>query len=126
MRELVLLIGLVVSNPATAQAEVKRLADLWPALTECWNPPPSLDPLEATVRFSLNRAGEIIGTPAITYASLGDDENTQRAFIRSVLLALAQCTPVSLSQSFAEAFAGKPVTIRFRWGRRGKTALNAS
>lgn len=118
--------AIAVLAPAAARADVNHLSDLRRALGQCWTPPPSLDPLEATVRFSLNRDGGIIGKPAITYSQLGNDQGIQRAFIRSVLMALAQCTPVALSPSFADAFAGRPVTIRFTWERRRKSLLSSA
>ena len=122
---LAILCVVAVVAPAPVQADVNSLSDLWKALGQCWNPPPSLDPLSATVRFSLNRNGDIIGQPAITYSQLGDDEGIRRAFVRSVLLALAQCTPLPLSPAFAEAFAGRPVTVRFAWERRRKSMAPA-
>jgi hypothetical protein len=104
----------------SAQAEVNSFKELRPAIMACWRPPSSLERLDATVRFSLNRRGAIIGQPAITYSELSEDERTSRAFIASVLRALADCTPVDLSDAFAEALAGRPVTIRFVWDKRRK------
>jgi len=101
-----------------ANAEVDALRDLRPAITECWEPPPAIQRLEVTVRFSLNSRGGVIGRPAITYSNLSDDEALNREFVASVLSAVANCTPVKLSAAFADAMAGRPVTIRFLWDKR--------
>jgi hypothetical protein len=47
-----------------------RLGDPWPALSECWQPPPGSAGMEVTVRFSLKRSGAIVGEPRITYSRL--------------------------------------------------------
>src|SRR5687767_11768662 len=111
----------LASATSVAHAEVNSLKELRPALIACWQPPPSLERLDVTVRFSLDRQGAIIGRPAITYSELSHDERTSRAFLASVLRALAECTPLELSESFGNAVAGRPVTLRFLWDKRRKS-----
>jgi hypothetical protein len=123
MRYRALLFTVAVAVPLGAGAEVNRLKDVPGAIAACWVPPASLERLEVTVRFSLDRQGKIIGRPAITFSLLGDNEVTNREFIVSVLNAIAQCTPVDLSSSFAEAFAGRPMAVRFVWDKQRKSLI---
>jgi hypothetical protein len=117
------LFALSVLYPLGAHAEVERLKDLPGAITACWAPPRSLQRLEVTVRFSLNSEGYIIGRPTITFSNLVADEGTNRQFVASILTALGQCTPVDLSPSFAAAFAGRPVTVRFVSDKKRKSII---
>jgi hypothetical protein len=94
-------------------APVHRIEELWPALTRCWRPPAAAESSEVTVVFSLTRDGEILGEPAISHSKLTGDEDTQRAFVRSVLAALAQCTPAKITQELGGVIAGQPISMRF-------------
>ncbi len=44
--------------------------------------------MEITLLFSLRRDGTLIGRPRATWSKLAGDEETQRAFVASVLEAL--------------------------------------
>jgi hypothetical protein len=92
---------------------VNNMRDMWPALTACWKPPAHTKGMEVTVNFALKRNGEVLGKPRITYSKLNGDPEVGRVFVASVLSALAQCTPLKLSDSFGGAVAGRIFSIRF-------------
>jgi hypothetical protein len=95
------------------QRVVNTLRQIQPALTRCWRPPRHALGMSVTVRFSLTRKGNGFGKPAITHASLNGPVDLQSAFLASVLKALANCTPVKLSERMGAAVAGRPLSIRF-------------
>jgi hypothetical protein len=90
-----------------------QLRDLWPALSECWQPPPGSAGMEVTVRFSLKRSGAIIGEPRITYSKLWGSPEKQDAFRNSVISAIRKCTPLHISDGLGGAIAGRPLSLRF-------------
>ena len=103
-------------TPSGAQPnkpEVDRLADLWPALSACWQPPAGSHGMEITLRFSLTRQGAIPGEPRITYSKLNGPPEARRAFRNMAMAALEACTPVNLSDGLGGAIAGRPISIRF-------------
>ncbi len=88
-------------------------------LAACWSPPlpPEGETVEATIRFSFNSRGTIIGgAPRVTFikASAGQSGEQVRD---SILAAVRDCTPLRFSASMAESAPGYPLSIRFI-GRR--------
>src|SRR5215216_5891815 len=71
------------------QRVVNTLGQIQPALTRCWRPLRHALEMSVTVRFSLDRTGNVFGKPAITHASLNGPVGLQRAFLASVLTGLA-------------------------------------
>ena len=107
-------VGAAGSGLAQAQVlEIRRLGDIWPAISRCWNPPAGSPGMEITLRFSFKRNGEILGEPRITYAKLHGSTDAQRDFRNSVLAAVRDCTPLNLSDELGGAIAGRPISIRF-------------
>lgn len=111
---IVLLSAALAAGPAIAEPRpVATLAELWPALTACWRPPPGSAGQELTVRFSLKRNGELLGQPRITYSKLTGGAEDQKRFVAAALAAIAECLPVRLSEGLGGTIAGRPLTIRF-------------
>jgi hypothetical protein len=99
-----------------APTELNTLDELWDALEVCWTPPPrdqARPGTEITVRFSLNRAGSLIGEPRITYATPALPDAVKSAYRRSVFEALRRCTPLRLSGGLGGAIAGRPISARY-------------
>ena len=120
---LVSLAGLTLAgDPARAQpsATVDRLDQIGPALMRCWQPISAYRGMAVTVRFSLNRSGELLGEPRITYANLSDMPRLDRQFIASVLSAIEQCLPLDITDGFGGAIAGRPITVTFSASRPGR------
>jgi hypothetical protein len=92
------------------------IQELFGALEACWIPPPlgqSRPGTEITIRFSLNRAGEIIGEPRFTYSTRDLPSEVKTAYQRAVAAMLSRCTPLPLSAGLGGAIAGRPISTRF-------------
>lgn len=96
-----------------SEQPVNSIPELWPALAPCWRAPAGTESMEITLVFSLRRNGTLIGKPRISYSKLDGDESLQRAFVASILKALDRALPIPLTDSFANALAGKPLAVRF-------------
>ena len=110
---------LLASSAVPAGAEdgqVNTIREAIERLNTCWRaPPPSLaNPIDITVRFSFNRAGEILGRPRITYESTEATDNDRLQYRIAVMEALQRCTPMPFTESMAGAVAGHPFWIEFR------------
>jgi hypothetical protein len=89
---------------------------LFGALRACWTPPPmeqSRPGTQITIRFSLNRAGEIIGEPRYTYATPSLSSEVKSAYQDAIAAALRRCAPFRLSGGLGGAIAGRPISTRF-------------
>jgi hypothetical protein len=107
-------------------AILDRLADVVPALGACWKPPAGLERferIEATARFALRRDGGLIAEPRVVFATADVAIRARELLTRSVVEAIAACTPLRMSAGLGGAIAGRPITIRFIYrGPRGKGA----
>jgi hypothetical protein len=110
---------LASSSIASAQSgtdRVDNLRDMYARLESCWQPPPPsrANPVDITVIFSFDRAGNIFGRPKITYESDQATDNDRLLYRIAVMEALQRCTPMPFTESMAGAAAGRPFTILFR------------
>src|SRR4051794_36591177 len=99
---LALLLALILSGSAVAQTAPARppinsLQEIGPALWACWTPPSETQHFEVTIRLSFKRSGEVLGKPAITFAQFHGDVADQKRIVGSILMALAECTPLNLT-----------------------------
>jgi hypothetical protein len=95
---------------------LNTLQELFDALGRCWEPPPleqARPGTEITIRFSLTRAGEILGEPRFTYSSPSLPSEVKSAYQRAIAATLKRCTPFSLSEGLGGAIAGRPISTRF-------------
>jgi len=104
-------------QPAHApEGKLNTIHELFAALRACWEPPPlneSKPGTEITIRFSLNRAGGIIGEPRYTYSTPTLAPEVKAAYQRNVEATLRRCTPFPLTDGLGGAIAGKPIAARF-------------
>jgi hypothetical protein len=116
-------------RPNPAARPLKTLQEVFAALRACWEPPP-LDQArpgtEITVRFSLNRAGEILGEPHFTYSTPSLPADIKSAYQRAVADALKRCMPLALSKELGGAIAGRPISGRFIDDRGLRRTENAT
>jgi hypothetical protein len=89
---------LASSSIASAQPKpdrVDNLRDMFTRLESCWQPPPPsrANPVDITVIFSFDRAGNIFGRPKITYESDQATDNDRLLYRIAVMEALQRCTP---------------------------------
>ena len=91
------------------------IRELFDAMSTCWKPPPldrSKPGTQITIRFSLNRAGEILGEPRFTYSTPNLSAEVKSAYQHAVATSLTRCAPFALSDGLAGAIAGRPLSIR--------------
>ena len=69
--------------------------------------------IEATARFALRRDGNLVGAPRVVFATAGVALRARELLTRSVVEAIAACTPVRMSARLGGAIAGRPLAIRF-------------
>lgn len=91
-------------------------------LAACWSPPLPRqgETVEATIRFSFNSRGMVIGgAPLVTYVKAGAGMSPGE--VRdSILAAVKACTPINFSASMSESMPGYPLSIRFIGQRAGE------
>jgi hypothetical protein len=110
-----------VQSPAQAAAhapdkKLNTIQELFAALRACWDPPPMDEGkpgTQITIRFSLNRAGGIIGEPRYTYSTPALAPEVKSAYQRNIMATLRRCTPFPLSAGLGGAIAGRPISARF-------------
>lgn len=88
-------------------------AALGQAITACWKPPAGSEGSEITLRFGLTGQGVLRGPPMVTYSRLIGSKELQKAFALSALQAVANCTPVKLTEGFGRVVAQRVLTLRF-------------
>ncbi|MDI4639777.1 hypothetical protein K9U39_02265 [Rhodoblastus acidophilus] len=84
-------------------------------LAACWSPPLPRkgETVEATIRFSFNSRGTIIGgAPRVTYVKAGAGV-TAGQVRDSILAAVKDCTPLRFSKSMAASAPGYPLSVHF-------------
>lgn len=89
-------------------------------LAACWSPPlpPRGNTVEATIRFSFNSRGAVIGgAPRVAYVKAGAGLSAEEVR-ESILAAVRKCTPLRFSPSMAKSAPGYPLSIRFIGRRR--------
>jgi hypothetical protein len=95
--------------------ELNTLRDLFATLRACWAPP-ALDNavrgMQMSMRFSLNRAGKLIGPPRVTYATNDVPQKTRDIYRDAIAQSLQGCIPFPFTKGFAGAIAGRPIVIR--------------
>ena len=63
-----------------------------------------------TVRFSFKRAGEIIATPRLTFATVGRSADTRATYLKAINASLDACVPLK----FTEASVARSPAARSR------------
>ncbi len=111
---------LTLGTRATADArkpngELNTLGDLFAALRACWTPPAPDNAhrgMQMSMRFSLGRAGKLIGAPRVTYATRQVSQKTRDLYREAIAQSLQGCMPFPFTKGFAAAIAGRPIAIR--------------
>ncbi len=121
-----------VQDKGVEQGEAKKptkqlntLQEVFAALEACWIPP-SLDHarpgMQITVLLSFKRNGELNGKPRITYETPTASDDQRLAYRVAMAEALSRCTPLPFTEALGNAFAGRPMTMRFIDNRNLKQA----
>lgn len=121
-----------VTVGTNAAAEQKKpdgsldsLTDLSRALTACWTPPLADDAfpgMQMTTRFSLNRDGQVIGKPRMTFATAAASKRVRDLYLDAIDKSLAGCAPFALTKGFGNAIAGRPISFRIIDDRKLRSA----
>src|SRR5262249_3620611 len=101
------------ARAADGAPPVDNFAALGQAIMACWKPPAGSEGAEITLRFGLTGQGALRGPPMVTYSKLVGSKELQKAFAVSALQAIADCTPVKLSEGFGRVVAQRVLTLRF-------------
>lgn len=104
-----------LSQAAQPAQRINSVQDLWGALRACWVAPAIQQDggLDATIRISLARSGQLVGEPRVTYVSRKATTAQRDAIVASMRAALARCAPLPLTDRFGGSIAGRPLFIRF-------------
>ncbi len=113
----------IAACAANAAPAIDNFDGLAHALETCWEPPAGSEGLEITLRFGLTGHGALRGPPMVTYSKLSGPKELQRAFTVSALRAVADCTPVNLTDGFGRIIAQRVLTLRFTQGPKGRLPI---
>jgi len=112
------------ADPGAPQGPLNTMADIGRALRACWQWPPVSEArsgMELTVRVSFKRNGEIFGA-RITHQTASVSEEERAIYHSALLAALSRCSPLSLSESLADAIAGRPLILHIQDKRQQRKA----
>jgi hypothetical protein len=101
--------------------ELDTIGDLFAELRSCWSPPPveaAREGMQMSVRFSFKRSGEMIGSPRMTFASVGAPADTRETYLKAIKASLDACMPLKFTSGLGGALAGRPIAIRYVDNRR--------
>ena len=63
--------------------------------------------------LNFNRAGNMIGTPRVTYTTPDAPLDLRNTYHDAIDAALGRCTPLPFTAGMGGAVAGRPINIRF-------------
>jgi hypothetical protein len=118
-----LLVTTVAAGPGDASPAIDSFGALGEAIMACWKPPAGADGAELTLRFGLTGQGVLRGPPMVTYSKLIGSKELQKSFVLSALRAVADCTPVKLTDGFGRVVAQRVLTLRFVEPVKGRVAI---
>jgi hypothetical protein len=96
--------------------DLDSIRDLFAELRSCWTPPQAESAkagMQMTVRFSFKRSGDMIGSPRMTFATLGAAADVRDTYLKAINSSLDACIPLKFTDSLGGALAGRPIAIRY-------------
>ena len=118
-----LLAASIAAHAGDAPRPVDSFESLAQAVMTCWKPPDGSEGSEITLRFGLTGQGALRGPPMVTYSRLIGSKELQRAFALSAMQAVAECTPVKLTDGFGRIVAQRVLTLRFTQPPKGRQSI---
>ena len=111
-----------VWHDAVSENLIANARDVRTALRACWVAPGDGAPPQISLRLGVDRDGQIMGQPLITYENPQPSEERRAAVRDALAQALARCTPLPLSDEFRKVVSVRPITVRLGdgWPGRGK------
>jgi hypothetical protein len=104
-----------IADAHKPDGKLNTIGDLFAALRACWTPPAadqSFSGMQISLRFSLNRQGNLIGEPRVTFATREVSQDTRDLYQDAFTRSLQDCMPLQLTRGFAGALAGRPIVVR--------------
>jgi hypothetical protein len=96
--------------------DLDSIRDLFAELRSCWTPPQAESAkagMQMTVRFSFKRSGDMIGSPRMTFATVGTAADVRDTYLKAINSSLDACIPLKFTDSLGGALAGRPIAIRY-------------
>lgn len=95
--------------------ELDTIGDLFAELRSCWSPPSdnARAGMQMSVRFSFNKAGRLIGSPRLTFATAGVPADVRATYLDAINESLKSCLPMKFTSGLGGALAGRPIAIRY-------------
>lgn len=89
--------------------------DVLACLGRCYKPPGDVfyPGMEITIRFALNRDGDVPGEPRFTSMARVATPAIRAAYQRAVIAMIKRRTPVGMTPTLGGAVAGRPLSLRF-------------
>jgi hypothetical protein len=92
------------------------IRDVFVALRACWVPPAKDEArhgTEYTIRFALNRDGDLVPPRRMTFASHDAPADVRAVYRGAIEAALERCIPLHFNDGMEEAVVGRPIAVRF-------------
>jgi hypothetical protein len=96
--------------------DLDTIGDLFAELRSCWTPPQAesaREGMQMTVRFSFKRSGDMIGSPRVTFATVGAATDVRDTYLKAINSSLDACMPLKFTGGLGGAIAGRPIAIRY-------------
>jgi hypothetical protein len=96
--------------------DLDSIRDLFAELRSCWTPPQAesaKEGMQMTVRFSFKRSGDMIGSPRMTFATVGAAADVRDTYLKAINSSLDACMPLKFTGGLGGALAGRPIAIRY-------------
>jgi hypothetical protein len=92
------------------------IRDVFVALRACWVPLAKDEArhcMEYTIRFALNRDGDLVAPPRMTFASHDAPRDVRAVYRGAIEAALERGIPLHFNDGMEEAVVGCPIAVRF-------------
>ena len=110
-----LALSVALAFPSAALADpANTLTAMFSTMTHCLSETRLAKGSDITVRFSINRKGDIIGHPFYTHASVSGDYLARAMNMGRVDAVIDRCFPLAISDGLGGAVAGRPMVVRLR------------
>ena len=106
-------VALSIAVSPSIAAPLKTMDAVGAAIRACWKPPAGSKDSFATLSFSFNRDGMLIGPPRPTAFGVPGDAQAQKQFVDAAVAAVERCVPLEFSAELADGIGGQVFTMEF-------------
>lgn len=105
----------LIGVASAARAEPAKTIDaMFSDLNRCLSSVALPKGTDVTIRFMLNRRGELIGKPRITHAQWSGDNSARARSAASIAQGFDHCMPAPITDALGGAIAGRLIAYRLR------------